>query len=165
MSTFAGNWDPSSFQNFFGSQDPYEELLKQYPASKGSSVDPSKLSKEAQEIYAAIHGAKTQDPSSAILTARLQDIGARRASELSKQNIDYAVAQQNKYEAQRDKRRFQYGILAKLSDLPGQMFAQDAAYKLLGSQMGTQSLANILGSPSPSFSASAIQPQVTRFYG
>jgi hypothetical protein len=76
MTTFAGNWNPSSFQQVFGVSNPYEQLRKQYPASTGAAFDPSKLSPQAQEVYAIIQGGKTQDPTSAILAAELQDISS-----------------------------------------------------------------------------------------
>jgi hypothetical protein len=160
----AGNWDPTAFnkifpaqgQSFYGSQEDNElgQLLQQYSKDK-PAIDPSKLGEMGGLVYAL----QNPSPTSSILQAQIQDIGARRASKLSRENIDYAVAQQNKYEKERDERRFKYGMLANLSQLPGQIFSQNASYKLLGSQMGTQSLANILNTPSASFATIPFQPQ------
>jgi hypothetical protein len=159
---FAGNWDPKAFrevfsggsQGFYGPQkDPYEELLKQLPSQP--ALDPSKLGETGQIVAAAMN----PNPQNLILQARLQEIGTQRASELSRQNIDYAVRQQRKYESERDKERFKYGMMARIPELIGEAFAAPGRYALLGSQMGTQSLANVLNTPSASFATVPFQPQ------
>jgi hypothetical protein len=160
----AGNWDPTEFkkvfpaqgQSFYGPQEgnEYDRLRKEISATQ-PSVDPSKLSEMSQLVY----GLQNPNPASIITQAQVQDIAAQKASRLSRENIDYAVTKQREYEKERDERRFKYGMLANLTQLPGQIFSQDAAYKLLGSQMGTQSLANILNTPTPNFVTAPFQPQ------
>jgi hypothetical protein len=158
MTTFAGNWDPTKFQRFFSGSNPYEELRKQYPTSTGAAFDPSKLSKEAQEVYAIIQGGKAQDPSSSILTAQLQDIASQRASELSKQNIDYAIGQQRKYESERDKERFKYAMLASIPKTIAQSFANVSAMNLQGGQNVTDTFSRTLASyPRAQFNTPNIQ--------
>jgi hypothetical protein len=144
MTTFATNWNPSKFQQLFGGINPYEELRKQYPASTGAAFDPSKLGREAQEVYAIIQSGKTQDPNQAILAAQLQDISSQRASELSRQNIDYAVGKQREYEKQRDKDRFTYGILAGIPQAITQASTAAAMMKLAAGESTQQSGRNIL---------------------
>lgn len=144
MDTFAGNWDPSKFQQVFGANSPYEQLRKQYPTSAGVAFDPSKLSPEAQEIYAIIQSGKTQDPTSSILAAELQDIASQRASKLSRENIDYAIGQQRKYESERDKERFKYGMLASIPQSITQASTAAAAMKLAAGESMQQSGRNIL---------------------
>lgn len=159
----AGNWDPTAWnelfsggaQGFYGApKDEYSELEKSLP--KRPVVDPSKLGEVGQAIYAT-----QPDPQTLFLQARLQDISARRASELSRQNIDYSVSQQSKYESERDKRRLQLGLLARIPELIGEAFAAPGKYALLGSQMGTQSLANVLNTPSASFQS--VSPQYQKY--
>lgn len=160
----AGNWDPTEFkkifptqgQSFYGSpqasQNRIFELFEKY---KTSPEDISKLSEAGQIVARSM----AFNPAQAAMTAELQRINAEDASRLSRENIDYAVSQQGKYEKERDERRFKYGMLANLAQLPGQIFSQNAAYKLLGSQMGTQSLANVLNTPTPNFVTAPFQPQ------
>jgi len=161
----AGNWDPTEFkkifpaqgQSFYGSpqtaQNRIFEIYEKYKTSP--QEDLSKLS-ENERILARYTGF---NPAQAAMTSELQRINAEDASRLSRENIDYAVSQQGKYEKERDERRFKYGMLANLTQLPGQIFSQNAAYKLLGSQMGTQSLANVLNTPSANFVTAPFQPQ------
>lgn len=161
---FAGNWDPTEFnktfssgsQGFYGqSKNPYEGLLEKY--GKQPAIDPSKLG-ESDKLLAAVIN---PNPQNLILQAQLQELGAQRASELSRQNIDYATAKQREYESKRDKERFQYGMLASIPGIIGEVFAAPGKYALMGSQTGTQSLANVLNTPSASFQS--VSPQYQKY--
>ena len=161
---FAGNWDRTEFdkiissgsQGFYGqSKDRYTELLEKY--GKQPAIDPSKLG-ESDKLLAAVIN---PNPQNLILQAQLQELGAQRASELSRQNIDYATAKQREYESKRDKERFQYGMLASIPGIIGEAFAAPGKYALMGSQMGTQSLANVLNTPSASFQS--VSPQYQKY--
>jgi len=161
---FAGNFDRVKFdkifspgaQGFYGApKDEYEEIDKQYPNQP--PPDFSKLS--GTDLLLAKY--MNPDSKSLILQARLGDIAARRASELARQNIDYATAKQRAYESERDKERFKYGMLARIPEVIGEAFAAPGKYALLGSQMGTQSLANVLNTPSASFQS--VSPQYQKY--
>lgn len=163
-SPLAGNWDPTEFkkvfpggsQGFYGqSKDPYTELLEKY--EKQPAIDPSKFGETGQIVAAAMN----PNPQNLILQAQLQELGTQRASELARQNIDYATAKQREYESKRDKERFQYGMLARIPEVIGEAFAAPGKYALLGSQMGTQSLANVLNTPSASFQS--VSPQYQKY--
>jgi hypothetical protein len=161
----AGNWDPTDFkkifpaqeQSFYGSpqtaQNRIFEIYEKYKTSP--QEDLSKLS-ENERILARYTGF---NPAQAAMSAELQRINAEDASRLSRENIDYAVSQQGKYDKERDERRFKYGMLANLAQLPGQIFSQNAAYKLLGSEMGAKSLASVYGTPTPNFVTAAFPVQ------
>ncbi len=164
---FAGNWDPTKLQEFnkifsggsqgfYGqSKNPYEGLLEKY--GKQPAIDPSKLG-ESDKLLAAVIN---PNPQNLILQAQLQELGAQRASELSRQNIDYATAKQREYESERDKRRFQYGMLASIPGMIGEVVAAPGKYALMGSQTGAQSLANVLNTPSASFQS--VSPQYQKY--
>jgi len=161
---FAGNWDPTEFnkifsggsQGFYGqSKNPYEELLEKY--GKQPAIDPSKFGETGQIVAAAMN----PNPQNLILQAQLQELGAQRASELSRQNIDYATAKQREYESKRDKERFQYGMLASIPGMIGEVVAAPGKYALMGSQTGAQSLANVLNTPSASFQS--VSPQYQKY--
>ena len=161
---FAGNWDPTEFNKTFSSgsqgfykqsKNPYEGLLEKY--GKQPAIDPSKLG-ESDKLLAAVIN---PNPQNLILQAQLQELGAQRASELSRQNIDYATAKQREYESKRDKERFQYGMLASIPGIIGEAFAAPGKYALMGSQMGTQSLANVLNTSSASFQS--VSPQYQKY--
>lgn len=163
-SPLAGNWDRIAFdkifsggsQGFYGqSKDPYTELLEKY--GKQPAIDPSKLG-ESDKLLAAVIN---PNPQNLILQAQLQELGTQRASELARQNIDYATAKQREYESKRDKERFQYGMLARIPEVIGEAFAAPGKYALLGSQMGTQSLASVLNTPSASFQS--VSPQYQKY--
>ena len=90
----------------------------------------------------------------------LQDISARKASELSRQNIDYAVGQQRKYEKERDLERFKYGMLAGIPETISRSFCNIAATNLAGAQAVANTFANTLANyPQPRFSEYQFQPQ------
>ena len=161
----AGNWDPTEFkkvfpaqeQSFYGPpQTAQNRIFEIYEKYKTPPEDISKLP-ENERIFARLM--PNFNPAQAAMTSELQRINAEDASRLSRENIDYAVSQQGKYEKERDERRFKLASLANLAQLPGQIFSQNAAYKILGSQMGTQSLANVLNTPSANFVTAAFQPQ------
>ena len=165
MSQFAGNWDPTQFQQFFGGTSPYDTFRKKYAPSETPRFDPSTLkSNEAQEIYAIIQAGKSTDPRDAILQAELSDLGAQRASELSRQNIDYAVGKQREYEKQRDKERFTYGMLASIPQTISQSYGNIAAMNLAAGQSATDAAARTLAAyPRAQFSSINFQPQ--KYFG
>lgn len=163
-SPLAGNWDRTKFdeifpggsQGFYGqSKDRYTELLEKY--GKQPAIDPSKLGETGQIIAATMN----PNPQNLILQAQLLELGTQRASELARQNIDYATTKQREYESKRDKERFQYGMLASIPGMIGEAFAAPGKYALMGSQMGTQSLANVLNTPSASFQS--VSPQYQKY--
>jgi hypothetical protein len=166
MSQFAGNWDPTQFQQFFGGTSPYDIFRKKYAPSETPRFDPSTLkSNEAQEIYAILQATKSTDPRDAILQAELSDLGAQRASELSRQNIDYAVGKQREYEKQRDKERFTYGMLASIPQAITQASTAAAAMKLAAGESMQQGGRNILDAYSRMQLPSSPMYQSQKYFG
>lgn len=160
----AGNWDPEPYNKVFSAGAPPSF----YGNKNNSYADIVKKYKEMQPPQPTISGeydlvgralSMAYDPVTLGMQAEIEEARAQRASELSRQNIDYATAKQREYESKRDKERFQYGMLASIPGMIGEAFAAPGKYALLGSQMGTQSLANILNTPSVSFSTVPFQPQ------
>lgn len=164
---FAGNWDPTEFNKIFSggsqgfhgqSKNPYEELLEKY--GKQPAIDPSKFGETGQIVAAAMN----PNPQNLILQAQLQELGAQRASELSRQNIDYATAKQREYESKRDKERFQYGMLASIPGMIAQGFGNIAATNLYAGQAVADTFAKTLASyPKPQFASYQFQPE--KYFG
>jgi hypothetical protein len=162
----AGNWDPTEFkkifpaqgQSFYGSpQTSQDRIFEIYEKYKIPQEDLSKLP-ETERLIARHIGF---NPVEAAMTSELQRVNAEYASRLSRENIDYATAKQREYESKRDKERFQYGMLASIPGMIGEAFAAPGKYALMGSQMGTQSLANVLNTPSASFQS--VSPQYQKY--
>ena len=165
-SPLAGNWDPTEFNKVFPAGEPpsfygnknnsYADIVKKY---KGMQPPQPTISGEYDLVSRALSMA--YDPVTVGMQAEIEEARAQRASELSRQNIDYATTKQREYESKRDKERFQYGMLASIPGMIGEAFAAPGKYALMGSQMGTQSLANVLNTPSASFQS--VSPQYQKY--
>jgi hypothetical protein len=165
-SPLAGNWDPTEFNkvfpagessSFYGNKNnSYADIVKKY---KGMQPPQPTISGEYDLVSRALSMA--YDPVTVGMQAEIEEARAQRASELSRQNMAYAVGEQSKYESERDKRRLQYGMLASIPGMIGEAFAAHGKYALLGSQMGTQSLANVLNTPSANFQS--VSPQYQKY--
>lgn len=163
---FAGNWDRTEFDKMF----PAGEPSSFYGKRNNSYIDIVNKYRGIQPPQSTVSGAEgllgkallmQYDPATMGMQAEIEEARAQRASELSRQNIDYATAKQREYESKRDKERFQYGMLASIPGIIGEVFAAPGKYALLGSQTGTQSLANVLNTPSASFQS--VSPQYQKY--
>jgi hypothetical protein len=159
---FAGNWNPDDFNKLIGSgqtsfygqqQSPYKAVYERYKDAF-PQFSPVAGGDPTANLIGQIMSVSS-NPAYMAAQSELDEIRAQRASELSAKNIATAVKEQSAYEKKRDERRLKLGLLANIPNVIGEAFATPGKYALLGSQMGTESLAKILNTPSVSFPAVA----------
>jgi len=135
--------------------DPYQALQDEYKTNT-PPVDVSKMDPTAQMIYSFTN----QNPSNAILTAKLNAIAAKDASKLARENINHALEVQQEFNEKKTQRDFKYGALARLMGQISEGFSNQSAMTVLGARSAVDAMNETMRAyPRMSFQTSAFNPK------